>query len=73
MTDSGQTQGWFVFTILNGDSKPMSSNFFGKGLKRSALTVALGMCFAAGVSAQSTSGAIFGKAGPGPTITIVGE
>lgn len=40
----------------------MASNFLGTGLKRSALTVALGMCFASGVHAQSTSGAIFGKA-----------
>ena len=51
----------------------MASNYFGKGLKRSALTVALGMCFASGVHAQSTSGAIFGKADPGQTITIVSE
>ena len=48
----------------------MASTYFSKGLKRSALTVALGMCFAGGVNAQSTSGAIFGKADPGQTITI---
>ena len=51
----------------------MASTYFSKGLKRSALTVALGMCFAGGVNAQSTSGAIFGKADPGQTITIVSE
>ena len=47
----------------------MASTYFSKGLKRSALTVALGMCFAGGVNAQSTSGAIFGKADPGPVDT----
>ena len=51
----------------------MASNLFGKGLKRSALTVALGMCFASGVHAQSTSGAIYGKADPGQAITIVSD
>ena len=51
----------------------MASNSFAKGLKRSALTVALGMCFASGVHAQSTSGAIYGKAQAGQTVTIVSE
>lgn len=49
----------------------MASNNFAKGLKRSALTVALGICFAGGVQAQSTSGSIFGKADAGQTVTIV--
>jgi hypothetical protein len=43
------------------------------GFKRSALTVALGLCFAGSVSAQSTSGSIFGKAEAGQTITIVSD
>ena len=51
----------------------MASNHFAKGLKRSALTVALGLCFAGGVQAQSTSGTIFGKAEPGQTVTIVSD
>ena len=51
----------------------MSSDYLAKGLKRSALTVALGMCFASGVQAQSTSGSIFGKTEPGQTVTIVSE
>ena len=38
----------------------MASNYFAKGLKRSALTVALGMCFVGGVQAQSTTGSIYG-------------
>ncbi len=50
----------------------MASNF-SKGLKRSALTVALGLCFAGGIQAQSTSGAIFGKAKAGQAITIVSD
>ena len=40
----------------------MASNYLAKGLKRSALTVALGLCFAGGVSAQSSVGSIFGDA-----------
>jgi len=51
----------------------MASKNFATGLKRSALTVALGMCFAGGVQAQSTSGAIYGKADAGQTVTIVSE
>lgn len=51
----------------------MVSNHLAKGLKRSALTVALGLCFASGVHAQSTSGSIFGKAEPGQTVTIVSD
>jgi hypothetical protein len=49
----------------------MASNNFAKGLKRSALTVALGMCFVGGVQAQSNSaGAVTGRAASGDTITI---
>ncbi|MEO6154560.1 MAG: TonB-dependent receptor, partial [Thermomonas sp.] len=48
----------------------MSSNNFAKGLKRSALTVALGLCFAGGVHAQSTTGDVYGSAPAGSTVTI---
>ena len=48
----------------------MASNYLAKGLKRSALTIALGLCFAGGVQAQSTSGAISGSAPAGSTVTI---
>lgn len=51
----------------------MASHLFAKGLKRSALTVALGLCFAGVVQAQSTTGSIFGKAEAGQTITIVSD
>ena len=49
----------------------MASNYLGKGLKRSALTVALGLCFAGGVQAQTnTAGAVTGRATTGDTINI---
>jgi hypothetical protein len=49
----------------------MASKQLASGLKRSALTVALGLCFVGGVSAQSnSSGAITGSANPGDTITV---
>ncbi|MEO5963382.1 MAG: TonB-dependent receptor, partial [Thermomonas sp.] len=49
----------------------MASNNFGKSLKRSALTVALGLCFAGAVQAQTnTAGAVTGRAAAGDTITI---
>ena len=49
----------------------MASNYLAKGLKRSALTVALGMCFVGGVQAQTnTAGAVNGHAAAGDTITI---
>jgi len=41
-----------------------------KGFKRSALTLALGVCFAGGVSAQSSVGSIFGETSPGGKVTI---
>jgi hypothetical protein len=48
----------------------MASKNFAKGLKRSALTVALGLCFAGGVQAQSTTGTIYGNAGQGATVSV---
>lgn len=48
----------------------MASNFFAKSLKRSALTVALGLCFAGTVQAQSTTGGISGSAPAGSTVTV---
>ena len=49
----------------------MASNFLAKGLKRSALTVALGLSFVGGVQAQTnTAGAVTGRAASGDTITI---
>ena len=47
----------------------MASNF-NKGLKRSALTVALGLCFAGGVQAQSSVGSIFGDTTANAAVTI---
>ncbi|MCL1635323.1 TonB-dependent receptor [Luteimonas sp. SX5] len=44
---------------------------FTKGFKRSALTVALGICFAGSVSAQSSVGSIFGETAPGGKVTIL--
>lgn len=42
-----------------------------RNLRRSALTVALGVCFAStGVHAQSTSGAVFGQATAGETVIV---
>ena len=48
----------------------MASNYLAKGLKRSALTVALGLCFAGGVQAQSTTGAIYGNVPAGSTVVV---
>ncbi len=49
----------------------MASKSLAKGLKRSALTVALGFCFIGGVQAQTnTAGAVSGRAAAGDTITI---
>lgn len=49
----------------------MASNYLAKGMKRSALTVALGLCFVGGVQAQTnTAGAVTGHASAGDTITI---
>ena len=49
----------------------MASKYLVKGLKRSALTVALGLSFVGGVQAQTnTAGAVAGRAVAGDTITI---
>jgi hypothetical protein len=49
----------------------MASQSLSKGIKRSALTVALGLCFVGGVQAQTnTAGAVTGQAASGDTITI---
>lgn len=49
----------------------MASRSITKGLRRSALTVALGLCFAGGVQAQTNvAGAVTGRASAGDTITI---
>jgi len=49
----------------------MASNYLSKGVKRTALSVALAACFVGGVQAQSnSSGSIFGSAEPGTTILI---
>jgi len=48
----------------------MASNYLAKGLKRSALTLALGLCFAGGVQAQSTTGGIYGTVPAGSSVTV---
>ncbi|MDQ3160330.1 MAG: TonB-dependent receptor, partial [Pseudomonadota bacterium] len=48
----------------------MASKSFSNGLKRSALTVALGLCFAGSVSAQSSVGSIFGDAAANTAVTV---
>ena len=49
----------------------MASRISNKGLKRTALSIALGMCFASSVVlAQSTAGGIFGTVEAGSTVTI---
>ena len=48
----------------------MASRQFSKGFKRSALTLALGLCFAGGVYAQSSVGSINGDAAAGSSVTI---
>ena len=47
------------------------SNYLSKGVKRTALSIALGMCFAGAVHAQSTSGSINGTIADGAGSTIV--
>ena len=49
----------------------MASNYLAKGLKRKALTVALGLCFAGSVHAQSTQGSIYGTVSDGENATVV--
>ena len=48
----------------------MASKQFTRTLKRSALTVALGLCFAGGVQAQSSVGNIFGETTANATVKI---
>jgi hypothetical protein len=48
----------------------MASKKFAKGLKRSALTVALGLCFAGGVQAQSSVGSVNGDTAANATVSI---
>ena len=48
----------------------MASKYLAKGLKRSALSVALGLCFAGSVNAQSTTGNVYGDAPAGATVTV---
>jgi hypothetical protein len=48
----------------------MASKHLARGFKRSALTVALGLCFAAGVQAQSSVGSIFGETTSNATVQI---
>ncbi|MFT4256733.1 MAG: TonB-dependent receptor [Pseudoxanthomonas sp.] len=46
------------------------SRYLSKGVKRTALSIALGMCVAGGVQAQSTTGSIYGTVPAGTTITV---
>jgi len=49
----------------------MATQNINKGLKRTALSIALGMCLVSSVAlAQSTSGGVFGTVAPGSTVTI---
>jgi len=48
----------------------MASKYFAKGLKRSALTVALGLCFVGGVQAQTSVGSIFGDTAANSTVKV---
>lgn len=47
------------------------SNYLSKGVRRTALSIALGMCVAGGVQAQATSGGITGTVAGGEGSTIV--
>ncbi|MGY0505475.1 TonB-dependent receptor domain-containing protein [Luteimonas sp. e5] len=48
----------------------MATSNFRRNLKRSALTVALGLCFAGSVQAQSTVGSVFGQTTANETVQI---
>ena len=49
----------------------MKRTSLNRNLRRSALTVALGLCFTSGVvNAQQASGALFGQATSGETVLI---
>lgn len=59
----------FAHSLLG--EKSVSKPFINKALRRSALTVALGLCFASGVHAQSnTTGNIVGHAQAGSTVVV---
>jgi len=62
---------FFGLNIPYGGFNYMASNYIAKGLKRSALTVALGLCFVGGVQAQSTQGSIYGTIPGGEGATVV--
>src|SRR4249919_3772577 len=66
-------KGWDFNTSTTHGGSTMASQSYKSGLKRSALTVALGLCFAGGVHAQSTTGSVYGTATPGDTVTVVSE
>jgi len=51
-------------------AKTTQTNALSKRFKRTALCVALGMCFAQGVQAQSSVGSIFGETGSSTQVTI---
>ena len=61
---------FFGLNCPYGGFNYMASNYLAKGLKRSALTVALGLCIAGGVQAQSTTGRIYGDVPAGTTVTV---
>ncbi|KAF1702770.1 TonB-dependent receptor [Pseudoxanthomonas suwonensis] len=48
----------------------MKHKRWNRNLRRSALTMALGLCVTTGVYAQSATGALFGQANPGETVVI---
>ncbi|MDI9239413.1 TonB-dependent receptor [Lysobacter sp. LF1] len=48
----------------------MKRSTLNRNMRRSALTVALGLCFASGVHAQQTGGSVFGQATAGETVVI---
>ena len=62
---------FFGLNCPYGGFNYMASNYLAKGLKRSALTVALGLCFVGGVQAQSTQGSIYGTIPGGEGATVV--
>ena len=62
---------YFLVTTIPMGLQIMATNHLANGLKRSALTVALGLCFVGGVQAQTnTAGAVSGSAASGDTITV---
>jgi len=46
------------------------SKYLSKGVKRTALSIALGMCVAGGVQAQSTTGSVYGTVPANTTVVI---